>query len=104
MPHWIAIALRGLALVTGMFCLYIAIFMYETEQGKLQNFLEDLWVRIEDLRLAAMSSRAAFLRVVAGATADAFDRLFSQQLLSLRAWAVSASFSLASLCLVIGYG
>ena len=62
-------AFRILAVCSGLFCLYLAIFLYETEQGTIQNRLEGLWVRIDDLKLAALSRQAAFVRVVADATA-----------------------------------
>ena len=50
---------------SGLLCIYLATFLYETQEGKVQNLLEDLWVRIEDLKLAALSRQTAFVRVVA---------------------------------------
>jgi len=98
-----SIILRVLAISGGLISLYAAIFLYENEQGKIQSVLEDLWLRIEDRRQAFLSRHAAFMSEVARFTESGFDRLFGHKLLSLQSAAVSACYSLASVCLVLSY-
>lgn len=50
----------------GTVLLYVALFLHETEEGKIQNRLEKLWVDIDDLSKAALSRQAAFLQRVSG--------------------------------------
>ena len=101
--HVLTIAGRVLVVICGSIFIYVAVFLYEDEQGKLQSAIEDLWVKISDLQ-RAMSSPAAFMLQVAHFTESAFNRLFGPKLLSFRSAAVSACYSIASICLTIIYG
>jgi len=56
----------------------------ETEERELQNRLEGLWVRIDDLRKKSVERNIAFLRVAASATATFLDNVFGRGLISLR--------------------
>ena len=74
--------------------------LYETEEGRIQNKLESLWIRLSDAQSVALSKQAIFIRVVADLTNWFFDRLFGAKLVSLQSVGVSACFSLASLAVV----
>ena len=50
--------------------LYAGLFLTETEEGRLQNRLEELWIRVDDLQSRAVSRQAAFLQQVSGLIAD----------------------------------
>jgi len=84
------------SLVLGSFCLYGALFLYETEEGEIQNKLQDWWVRVDDLRKSVSTRQAVFLQSAATATTRAFEAVFGRKLLSSRALAVSSLLSLSS--------
>ena len=48
MSHLLQIVVRILALVSGIACIYVALFLYEDEQGKVQSILEGFWIRLSD--------------------------------------------------------
>jgi hypothetical protein len=99
MAHLVHIALRVLAGVTGALSLYAALFLYEDEQGKVQNKLEEWWVRVRDTQTVALSRQASFMREVARMATVGFDRLFGERLFSLRSFTVSLCCSGASIWL-----
>jgi hypothetical protein len=83
----------------GLLLLYAGLFLTETEEGQLQNRLEDLWVRVDDLHSKALSRQAAFLQQASGLVADVFARVFGQKLISMKSVASCLCFSLASMYL-----
>jgi hypothetical protein len=91
--------LRGFALAGGLVLLYLAVFLYENEQGKIQNVLEDLWLRIEERQYSALSHNTALLRMSAQLITRLLDSLFGKSLFSLQSIGVSICFSFASLYL-----
>ena len=80
MQTLIILTLRILAVISGIILIYAAFFLYEDEQGKIQNFLEDLWIRIDDRRNTALSKHATFMQVVAKYISTIFDRVFGDRL------------------------
>jgi hypothetical protein len=71
-------------------------FLYEDEEGKIQNRLEEAWVRVDDARAKALSVSTAFVKEVARLSALLFNALFGLKLFSFRAAAVSICLSTAS--------
>jgi len=55
-------ATRVLAFVVGLLLLFAAGFLYENEEGTLQNRLGDWWLKVADLERAATSRRTALMR------------------------------------------
>ncbi len=94
-------AVPGLALAAGLLLLYLALFLYEDEQGKIQNVLENWWVRLSDHQSSALSRQAAFLRGLSELLSSGLDRLLGDRLLSLRAFGVSWCYSMASFSLFL---
>lgn len=80
----------------GGLLIYSALFLYETEEGRIENLLEKWWSRVRALHLGAMSLQAAFLKVVADVTAKGFARLFGERLLGLKAFIASTCYSISS--------
>jgi hypothetical protein len=76
--------------------LYSGLFLYEDQERRLQNTLEDLWVRVTDRQRAAVSRHVSFMTEVARLEASGFDRVFGKKLLSLRALSTSICFSVVS--------
>jgi hypothetical protein len=95
----ITILLHVLLGLVGLLLLYVGFFLTETEEGRLQNRLAELWIRVDDLHSKAMTRQAAFLRQVANLAAEGFTNLFGSRLFSLKAVASCLCFSLASLYL-----
>lgn len=83
----------------GAVLLYVALFLRETEEGKLQNRLEKLWVEIDDLSKAAVSKHTAFLKRISASTSFGLDRLFGVRLFSAGAASASVCFSVGSIFL-----
>jgi hypothetical protein len=101
MWHPLQIATRILAGVAGALSFYGALFLYEDEQGKIQNKLEEWWVNLTDQRTKSLSRHTVLMRAVAASATRSFNFLFGERIVSFRAFAVSACFSVASLCLFI---
>lgn len=96
--------------VMGFLLLYVAIFLYEDEEGRLQNRLEVWWIKVRYGRDRALSRAAEIFAFSTKAASQLFDKVFGPRLLSLRAVAVSLCLSMASLNLfapllsIFGYG
>jgi len=80
----------------GLLLLYAGLFLTETEEGRLQNRLEELWIRVDDLQSRAVTRQAAFLQQVSGLIADGLVKLFGQKLFSVKSVASCLCFSMAS--------
>ncbi|HEV2946371.1 MAG TPA: hypothetical protein VGX70_03275, partial [Gemmataceae bacterium] len=91
-------ALRSLAVCVGVLAYYAAFFMYEDEEGRWQNRIEELWVAINDKeRLTGGSQASAFFNKVADVATKAFNRLLGRRLLSFQLVGASTSYSFAAL-------
>lgn len=77
--------------------LFYASLSYETEEGKIQNLLEEWWIKVDDYRQQALSKHIAFLKMLALVSTRILDQLFGPSLLSLQA--VGVSLCLCSVCL-----
>jgi hypothetical protein len=99
---WNAIFLliRILALLSGLLMFYVAFFLYEDEQGNVQNKLEDSWIKLNDLRRLALSRHTAFMRVIANFTASILDKIYGKTFFSIRFVGVSTCLSFVSIFLV----
>jgi hypothetical protein len=102
-PLFITLA-RIVSVTLGLLLILVSIVLYETEEGAIQNKLEEWWVVLSDTESRAIKKHAAFMAGVAALTGHLFDRLFGQKLFSFRSVGVSACFSLASLGLVCARG
>jgi hypothetical protein len=51
MAHFLHLALRALAGIAGATAIYAALFLYEDEQGKIENRLNEWWIRLDDRQL-----------------------------------------------------
>ena len=82
--------------------LYLAaILLYENEEGKVQNRLEELWLKVAYRKDAELSRATRFLQGVAGLSNRAFDSVLGKRLWSLQAVGASLWFSLASMWLTV---
>ena len=60
--------------VLGLVLLYSAVFLYEDQEGRIQNRIVQWWVKVDDARITAHTRVSAFVEAVAGLTARGFDR------------------------------
>lgn len=78
--------------------------MYEDEEGKWQNRIEELWVAINDReKLAGGSQASAFFNRIANVATRGFNRVLGRKLFSLQLVGVSTSYSFAALFLGMGF-
>jgi hypothetical protein len=91
------ILLRTLSGIAGTLLLYVAFFLYEDEEARIQNRLEETWKRIDVLHSRALSKEVAFLHGVTKTTSALLDIIFGYKLLSIQSVAVSMAFSVISL-------
>ena len=101
-PLWLVLKIASV--VSGTLIVLISVFLYEPEEGLIQNKLEEWWVALSDAEPRAVNKHTAFMAAVADFASRVFDRLFGKKLLSIRSVGVSACFSLASLGLVCSPG
>jgi hypothetical protein len=85
--------------LVGVFAFYLAFCLYEDEQGKWQNRLDELWVSIDDRSKVTDRTSTAIFNKVGQVLITALNRLFGARLVSFEAVAVSIDLSLGFLCL-----
>lgn len=88
-----SLILRIGAFLLGLLCLYVAIFLYEDSEKKIQNKLENLWVRFDELRELAISRHIAFMRIIGSALTSIGDKIFGAKLISLQFIGVSMCYA-----------
>src|ERR1039458_6353868 len=98
-PSPTTILLRVLNII-GVLTVYVALFLHENEERQIQNRLEEWWVAIDTRRDRALSKSAAFVQGIARITGKGFDKIFGDDLMSIRTAGVSVCLSIASLLLV----
>jgi hypothetical protein len=65
MPPTLSLILKVIAIVVVGFCFYASIFLYEDREKKLQNVLEDLWIRIDDAQTRRCTTTEPTLTIFA---------------------------------------
>jgi tetratricopeptide (TPR) repeat protein len=88
--------IRVVCFMVGCVALYVAAFMYETEQGKWQNRLEELWIKISDRASLIDSKTIALFNVVAATDTAILNRFYGKKLFSFRMVGLSTITSLAA--------
>jgi hypothetical protein len=94
--------------LVGTGVIYAAVFLYETEEGAIQNRLERLWVDMQAVHDRAVSANVAFVNESARLIGIFFDRIFGPKLFSTRSCLVSylysAGFALLGMPLLSAFG
>ncbi|MEM7474249.1 MAG: hypothetical protein AAF483_04595 [Planctomycetota bacterium] len=90
-----------LGISVGSCLLYISIFLYDDEHGKIQNSLEDWWLRLQDYGDASVGRHIAFSQLLADSLGTRLAKWFGERMCSIRAFAVSSAYSMAALGAVI---
>jgi hypothetical protein len=92
--------LKLLAGALGVVLVFMAAFLYPDEREKLQNHLEDAWIKIRDKQGVVISKHVAFMQAVGTLTTHLFERVFGKSYISARAITVSICLSLLSFTLI----
>jgi hypothetical protein len=91
--------IRWIGLLLGVGLIYVALFLYEDESGKLQNRLENWWIRGHDAEDLYVAKHLRFIRRLAATGNKIMVTIFGDRIHSLRAVVVSVCFALCSLSL-----
>jgi len=92
---------RVLLIAGGLTCFYSAFLMYEDEEGRVQNRLEDWWCRLDD---AANTAVNYHLRIVQSFAKNANTRLelsFGEKLISYQSIGVAICWGMISAKLTV---
>jgi hypothetical protein len=103
MHNLVHILLRWLAGIAGALLLYAAFFLYEDEEARLQNRLEQIWARINALQALSLSWERAFLQIVSRTCTQLLDSLFGRTLVSLQATAIALTGACISFAFFTAY-
>ncbi len=91
--------LRSLAGVLGLCLVYLAAFTYESTDKRIQNWLEDLWLRFAyDPRTPAGVAKG-LARVVLNLMNEILDRVFGPIQLSIRVLSVAFCYAYGAVLL-----
>ena len=97
--HGLPIVFRLVFGLLGLFCLSIGFLIYEDEEQRIQNLLENCWIRLDNLRGHAISIQKGGVASIARVTSRVIDSLLGSRLFSLRALVASSCLSFAFACL-----
>jgi hypothetical protein len=86
------------SIAAGITLVYVALFLYESEEDRLQRGLEASWIHIDDFRETALRVQKSFVASLTARTGQWLD-LGLGSLFSLTALCVSVCFPLTSLVL-----
>jgi hypothetical protein len=84
--------------------LYSAVFLYEDQEGRIQNRIVQWWVKVDDARIVVHSRLEAFVQGVARLTTRGFDQVLGETLISFRFAGVSLCLSIASGLMALIFG
>jgi hypothetical protein len=93
---------KAISLLFGLLLLYISFFMYEDEQGKLQNRIENIWIAVNDKQKASADKTTALFNKVADVVRRILNRILGTKFISIQMIGVSSSASFASILAVVG--
>src|SRR5262249_43364112 len=91
---------RVAAFMVGFALVWISLFFIKDDEGKVQNWLVSLWVRVERLSEERRSRTVAFFNEIATEINSILDKTFGVSLVSVRFVVVSATLSVGSLYLI----
>lgn len=95
--------LKLISLVVGGILFYISIFLYEDEEKKVQNSLEELWIKLSDSSISQTSKLARVINTSLFQLEDGIKRIIGDQFLTFRFFKISILLSFASMLLFSVY-
>jgi len=91
--------LHALVGILGVVLLYAGLFLTEDEERNLQNRLEELWIRVDDLEAKALKRQTVLLQEASALAAEGITKIFGQRLFSAASAASCLCFAMASVYL-----
>jgi hypothetical protein len=108
MAHYFFLALNVFCVLLGVALIVVRLFLYESDQGRIESKIQDVWIRIDDLKPQVISRHVSFMRTMADLVGRGLDKIFGQPLLSIQMLVVSICYAIAtalmSLQLLAFYG
>ena len=80
---------------------YLALFLYEDEEGVWQNRIENVWMTVYERAQATDSVTVALFNRIGQILNTGFSSVFGERLLSFRSFAISINLSLAGGCIFV---
>jgi hypothetical protein len=101
--HVLAIIGRVAAGCVAALAFYMAFFMYEDEQGRWQNRLNEFWVRVDDRAKITGRTSTALWNKISELVVNFLNKTFGKRLFSARSViaSVNLSFVIIWVCLII---
>ena len=93
--NYLTTLVRALEFALGTALICVGLFLSEDEEGRVQNQLENLWIKVDDR--SKVGATQQFIRGCAQLYARALDRLFGRRLLSIQACGISLCLAEMSL-------
>lgn len=93
---YLIISLRVLSVIIALLFFYVSLFLYEDEQGQLQNRLEGWWIKTYDLQSVSLANHIRVLRNLGLKTGQMLDAVLGPKFFSLQSICVSSCFAFAS--------
>jgi hypothetical protein len=88
---------RAISAIVGFSFLYMALFMYQDQAGKIQNRLVNLWVRVSAKHEAFLGRQAVIIKTSSDIAELGLNWLLGDKLISLQFVVISFCMSIASL-------
>ena len=101
--EYLWISLKILAFISGIFLIYLGAFLYEDEEKKINNKLEDIWLSLDDTSKGLSSKLRAFVKKVGNIIYSGLRALFGEKLLSLKTFLTSLLLSISSINFSFGF-
>src|ERR1700678_909859 len=75
---------------------YTAVTMFPDEEGELQNRIENVWIRVDDLHLTVVGRVTAIFNRIAAYVTRIYNRVLGTRLISIQMVGVSSASSIAA--------
>jgi hypothetical protein len=86
-----------MAFLIGLSFLYMSLFFTKADDGRVQDWLVELWIKVESISATSMDRVVAFFNAIAAFNEKTLNRIFGVKLFSTRFVLTSICFSIASL-------
>ncbi len=96
-----AIVIRGVSAAASLLLFYLAWFVYENEERRLQSKIEEWWIQFDSLRKDMVGRQDAFARVVAIQSERFLQGMFGAVGFTRRAFVVALCVAMASFSLTL---
>ena len=90
------VAFHLTAFAVGFLLVYTVLTMFPSEEGQLQNRVENLWISVDDKQKTMVSRAMALSSRIAAYVTRIYNRILGERLISIQMIGVSSASSLAA--------